>query len=146
MAEEKVSRQEVEKIVDEKLAQFKNERMRNQRMINSLQEEVEELRNRLDEEDQRQTKKGKREKIELEHKVMRAVAKEIKESRENVADQDAVIERVSDQGHLKSLTSIKIDNLVEDDKLIRQSSGDLVFMDPEMEDIAVINEKYENMK
>lgn len=139
--EECLTRTEVEKIVDKKLDQLKQERLRNQRMIKSLQEEVDKLRNQI--EGGGESIKGQRKKLGLEYKVMKAVAKEINRSRKNVADPARVIQRVADQGELKSYARIKIDELVENEELIRQSSGDLVFMDPEMTDIDVLEGRYQ---
>lgn len=142
-SEDFLTEQDVEKLIDQRFEKYKQERMRNQRMINSLQEEVDALRNRVD--GSSDEKKGNRQKIELEHTVMRAVASEIKRSRRNVADSDAVVDRVSsEEGELRYFVRAKIDELVEDDMLIEQSSGDLVFMDPAFEDIDFLNEKYEN--
>lgn len=141
MSDDTMSRQEVEKLIDKKLDSLKQERMRNQRMINSLQEEVEALRDRV--RDSSEEKRGNRDAIELEHKVMKEIADEIQRSRRNVADKDIVASNLSDRGHPKTITKRVIDDLVDDNMLIDQGSS-VVPQDKQMEEISFVEDYYED--
>jgi hypothetical protein len=62
------------------------------------------------------------------------------------ADPTAVKDRVKAHGHLKSLAAAKINELVDQNVLIEQGSGDLVFMNSDFENIVLVDERYDQLK